>query len=274
MARVYEGEARVAQRILGPVERLIYRLLGIDPSREMGWREYALADAGDQRPQHRGRLPDPAAPGRAARSIPPACPACPPALALNTAISFATNTNWQAYGGESSLSYFTQMLALTVQNFVSAAVGMAVLAAFIRGLHRRSSATIGNAWVDTTRSVLYILLPMSLVLSLAPGVAGRGADVGALQGSDAGPAAAARFVDRDHPDHSPRAGGVPDRDQAAGDQRRRLLQRQFGAPLREPDAVLQPARGGVDPPDSRRRSASPSAGWSRTNARAGRCWRR
>jgi K+-transporting ATPase ATPase A chain len=166
MARVYEGEARAAQRILGPLERLIYRLLGTDPNREMGWREYALAMLGIslvsivvvyliQRLQ--GVLP----------FNPAGFAAVPPALALNTAISFATNTNWQAYGGESSLSYFTQAAALTVQNFVSAAVGMAVLAAFIRGLHRRSSETIGNPWVDTTRSILYILLPMSLVLSLA-----------------------------------------------------------------------------------------------------------
>ena len=166
MARVYEGEAKVAQRILGPVERLIYRLLGIDPNREMAWREYAMAILAIsvlsilivyliQRLQ--GVLPfNPAGFGAVA-----------PALALNTAISFATNTNWQAYGGEMSLSYFTQAAALGVQNFVSAAAGMAVLAAFIRGLHRRSSATIGNAWVDITRSVLYILLPMSLVLSLA-----------------------------------------------------------------------------------------------------------
>ncbi|MFI5210514.1 MAG: potassium-transporting ATPase subunit KdpA, partial [Gemmatimonadales bacterium] len=166
MARVYEGEAKVAQRILGPVERLIYRLLGIDPNREMGWREYALAMLAIsvlsilivyliQRLQ--GVLPfNPAGFGAVA-----------PALALNTAISFATNTNWQAYGGEMSLSYFTQAAALGVQNFISAAAGMAVLAAFIRGLHRRSSATIGNAWVDITRSVLYILLPLSLILSLA-----------------------------------------------------------------------------------------------------------
>jgi len=166
MARVYEGEARVAQRILAPVERLIYRLLGTDPNREMGWREYALAMLAIgllsilivyviQRLQ--GALPlNPARFGTVA-----------PALALNTAISFATNTNWQAYGGEMSLSDFTQAAALGVQNFVSAAAGMAVLAAFIRGLHRRSSATIGNAWVDITRSMLYILLPMSLVLSLA-----------------------------------------------------------------------------------------------------------
>src|SRR5204862_7586240 len=89
-----------------------------------------------------------------------------PDSSFNTATSFATNTNWQGYGGETTLSYLTQMLALTVQNFVSAATGMAVLAAFIRGFARRSAETIGNFWVDMTRSTLYILLPLSFVFSL------------------------------------------------------------------------------------------------------------
>jgi len=165
MARVYTGEARFAQRLLAPVERGFYRLLGIDPGREMGWREYTLAVLAIsmvslamvyaiQRLQ--GVLP----------LNPAGLAGVPAALAFNTAVSFVTNTNWQSYGGETTMSNLTQMLALTVQNFVSAAVGMAVLAAFIRGLHRRSAATLGNAWVDSTRSVLYILLPLATVLSL------------------------------------------------------------------------------------------------------------
>src|SRR2546425_12095687 len=85
-----------------------------------------------------------------------------PDSSFNTAVSFATNTNWQGYGGETTMSYLTQMAALTVQNFVSAATGMATLAAFVRGFARRSAATIGNFWVDLTRTVLYILLPLSL----------------------------------------------------------------------------------------------------------------
>src|SRR5437667_8402124 len=89
-----------------------------------------------------------------------------PDSSFNTAVSFATNTNWQGYGGESTMSYLTQMLALTVQNFVSAAAGMAVLAAMIRGFARRSAQTIGNFWVDMTRTTLYILLPLSFVLAL------------------------------------------------------------------------------------------------------------
>ena len=165
MARVYTGEARLTQRVLGPVERVFYRLLGIDPGREMGWREYTLAVLAIsvvslvavyaiQRLQ--GVLP----------VNPAGLPGVPAFLAFNTAVSFTTNTNWQAYGGETTLSNLTQMLALTVQNFVSAAVGMAVLAALIRGLTRRTASTIGNAWVDITRSVLYILLPLAVVLSL------------------------------------------------------------------------------------------------------------
>src|SRR5437762_5657849 len=89
-----------------------------------------------------------------------------PDSSFNTAVSFATNTNWQGYGGETTMSYLTQMLALTVQNFVSAATGMAVLVAFIRGLARQTVHTIGNFWVDLTRTTLYILLPLSLVLAL------------------------------------------------------------------------------------------------------------
>ncbi len=165
MARVYTGEAKLAQRALAPVERLFYRFLGVDPGKEMGWREYTLAVLAIsavslvavyaiQRLQ--GVLP----------GNPAGFAGVPAALAFNTAMSFVTNTNWQAYGGETTMSNLTQMLALTVQNFVSAAVGMAVLAAFIRGLHRRTASTLGNAWVDVTRSVLYVLLPLAVVLSL------------------------------------------------------------------------------------------------------------
>ncbi|MGE8618876.1 MAG: potassium-transporting ATPase subunit KdpA, partial [Achromobacter spanius] len=147
-------------------ERDIYRLAGIDPQAEMGWKRYAVAVLafnligvamvyGLQRFQ--GMLPlNPAAMG-----------AVTPDSALNTAISFVTNTNWQGYGGEATMSYLTQMLALTVQNFVSAATGIAVLFALIRGLSRHSSATIGNFWADMVRCTMYVLLPLSFVLALA-----------------------------------------------------------------------------------------------------------
>src|SRR5207245_2410291 len=98
---------------------------------------------------------------------PQSFPANSPDLAFNTAASFATNTNWQSYGGETTLSYLSQMLGLTVQNFVSAATGLAVLVALIRGLARRSADTIGNFWVDLTRSTLYVLLPLAFVLAIA-----------------------------------------------------------------------------------------------------------
>ncbi|WP_287814880.1 potassium-transporting ATPase subunit KdpA [Achromobacter sp.] len=149
-----------------PLERGIYRLAGIDPQAEMGWKRYALAVLAFnilgivavyalQRLQ--GLLPlNPAGMG-----------AVSPDSSLNTAISFVANTNWQGYGGESTMSYLTQMLALTVQNFVSAATGIAVLFALIRGLARHCSATVGNFWADMVRSTLYVLLPLSLVLALA-----------------------------------------------------------------------------------------------------------
>lgn len=149
-----------------PLERGIYRLAGIDPRAEMGWKRYALAVLAVsvlgvaavyalQRLQ--GLLPlNPAGLG-----------AVSPDSSLNTAISFVTNTNWQGYGGESTMSYLTQMLAMTVQNFVSAATGISVLFALIRGLARHCSATLGNFWADLVRCTLYLLLPLSLVLALA-----------------------------------------------------------------------------------------------------------
>jgi K+-transporting ATPase ATPase A chain len=152
--------------VLGWLERLTYRAAGIQPSEEMGWKGYALAMLTFnlvgllavyflQRVQ--GVLP----------LNPQGLPGVTADSAFNTAVSFASNTNWQGYGGESTMSYLTQMLALTVQNFVSAASGMATLVALIRGFARRSVDTIGNFWVDLTRTTLYILLPLSVVLALA-----------------------------------------------------------------------------------------------------------
>jgi potassium-transporting ATPase potassium-binding subunit len=166
MAQVYRGASCGLDRVLGPFERWFYRLAGIRPDEEMEWKTYAIAMVlfsaggvlflyGLQRLQDFLPL------------NPQNFGAVPPDLAFNTATSFVTNTNWQAYGGESTLTYLTQMLGLTVQNFVSPATGMAVLVALIRGLARRSAATIGNFWVDLTRSTLYILLPLAVVLALA-----------------------------------------------------------------------------------------------------------
>ena len=165
MARVYEGQSCGLDRALGPVERLIYRLCGVRRHEEMSWKYYALAMLlfnfagllvlyGLQRLQ--AWLP----------LNPQGFGVVTPDSSFNTAVSFASNTNWQGYGGETTMSYLTQMLGLTVQNFVSAAAGMATLAAFIRGLARRSAQTIGNFWVDLTRTTLYILLPLAVVLAL------------------------------------------------------------------------------------------------------------
>jgi K+-transporting ATPase ATPase A chain len=165
MARVYEGRPAVLNRIGGPLERALYKVCGVDPEREMRWTEYALAAMtfnilglltlyALQRLQ--GWLP----------LNPQDLTAVSADSSFNTAVSFATNTNWQGYSGEATMSYLTQMLGLTVQNFVSAATGMAVLVAFIRGFQRASAATIGNFWVDLTRSTLYVLLPLALVLAV------------------------------------------------------------------------------------------------------------
>lgn len=165
MARVYEGRPVLLHRILGPLERLLYRLAGVKPEEEMGWKRYAWATLwfgvlgavvvyATQRLQ--GVLP----------FNPQHFPGVSPDLAFGTATSFASNTNWQSYGGESTMSHLTQMVALTTQNFVSAATGMAVLVALTRGLARKSGTTLGNFWVDLVRTTLYILLPLSIVFAL------------------------------------------------------------------------------------------------------------
>jgi K+-transporting ATPase ATPase A chain len=165
MARVYQGERTFLSPALQPVERFIYRLARIHADEEMDWKTYAIAFllfnlVGILLLYLIQRL----------QSILPLNPqslgAVSPGLAFNTAVSFVTNTNWQSYGGETTMSYLTQMAGLTVQNFLSAATGMVVLIALVRSFARHSAKAIGNFWVDTTRSVLYILIPLSLVLAL------------------------------------------------------------------------------------------------------------
>jgi len=166
MANVFEARPIWPLRLGAPLERWIYRLCGVDSGVEMGWKQYAvglilfnalgaLAVYLLQRcqawlplnPQHFGNLS--------------------PDSAFNTAVSFVTNTNWQAYAGESTMSYLTQMAGLAVQNFLSAASGIVVAIALIRGLARHSARTIGNLWTDLTRATLYVLLPLALLLALA-----------------------------------------------------------------------------------------------------------
>ena len=165
MARVYEGGRTIFDPVLRPLERLLYRFCRIDPQEDMTWQTYTIAMLvftlvgmlllyALQRLQ--GALP----------LNPQGMSAVSPDLSLNTAMSFTTNTNWQNYGGETTMSYLTQMAGLTVKNFVSAAVGLAIMVALIRGLARRTAQAIGNFWADTVRGCLYILLPLSVVLAL------------------------------------------------------------------------------------------------------------
>lgn len=165
IAKIMSGQANVVSHWFGSVERLIYRLCGVQQDQEMGWKQYAfavilfnllgvIAVYGLQRLQDILPL------------NPQAMAAITADSAFNTAISFVTNTNWQGYTPEAAMSYFTQMTGLAVQNFLSAATGLAVAVALIRGFARHSSATIGNFWVDITRSVLYILLPLALLIAV------------------------------------------------------------------------------------------------------------
>ncbi|WP_220814481.1 potassium-transporting ATPase subunit KdpA [Pseudomonas paralcaligenes] len=163
--RAMEGERTLLTPLLRPVERICYRVAGIDPGREQSWKTYALALLAFSLASLaslfailllQGLLP----------LNPQQLPGLEWSLAFNTAVSFVTNTNWQAYSGEASLSYFSQMVGLTVQNFVSPAVGLAVLVAFARGIARKSSNGLGNFWVDLTRATLYGLLPFCVILAL------------------------------------------------------------------------------------------------------------
>src|SRR5579871_1203221 len=168
MAAVFDGRVHY----LGWFERPVYRLLRTSPEHEQTWKRYAgslvvfsavsigvtylimrIQGSLPLNPQHFGQVP--------------------PALSFNTAVSFVTNTNWQNYGGETTMSYVSQIFALTVQQFVSAAVGIAVAIALVRGFARRNSATIGNFWVDITRCLAYILLPIAFVAGII--IVGQGA---------------------------------------------------------------------------------------------------
>lgn len=165
VAKVLDGEQTLWTKLFGPVERLIYRLSGVSAEQDHSWKAYAFAIIvfnllgtlvvfALQRFQN--VLP----------ANPTGMGAVEPTSAFNTALSFATNTNWQGYGGESTMSYLTQMLGLGVQNFLSAATGIAVMAALIRGFRSKQASSLGNAWIDLTRTTLHILLPICLIFSV------------------------------------------------------------------------------------------------------------
>ena len=171
IARVMEGHPTWALRAGAPLERLLYRLGGVDPKAEMGWKRYMIAlllfnalGAVLLYALQRVQLWLPLNPQAFANVSPDS--------SFNTAVSFVTNTNWQGYSGESTMSYLTQMLGLAVQNFLSAATGIAVVIALVRGFVRHTAQSIGNFWADVTRASLYILLPLSVLLALL--LAGQG----------------------------------------------------------------------------------------------------
>ena len=219
--------------VLGPVERLIYWVLRVDPRKEHNWKQYGVAmllfslvtavftygimRLQDYLPWHQYL--------DAAISRTPMTGH----LAFNTALSFTTNTNWQSYGGESTMSYFTQMVGLASHNFMSAAVGIAIAAVLIRGIVRSESKTVGNFWVDLVRIHLYVLLPICLVFAVFLVSQGDGAELQALhRGEHAGPDAGGVGHAAGVADHRAGAGGLAGGHQDAGDQRRRFFQRQRG----------------------------------------------
>ncbi len=165
MSRVWNGERTWLDPVLKPVEAVFYGAAGVDPKRSQGWLGYAGALLAFNLAgfvllyailRLQGVLP----------MNPQGFAGVSPHLAFNTAVSFVTNTNWQAYSGESTMSHLTQLAGLTVQNFLSAAAGIAVAVAFARGFARRGAGQLGNFWVDMTRATLYVLLPISVLFAI------------------------------------------------------------------------------------------------------------
>ena len=222
MTRVFAGERTFLWPVLRPIERAVYWCCGVDEKEEQHWLTYAVAImlfsvAGFvtlyalQRLQW--YLP----------FNPQGQTAVEQSLAFNTSVSFITNTNWQAYSGETTMGYLVQMAGLTVHNFVSAATGIAMALALIRGFVRREAKAIGNFWVDLTRCTLYILIPISVVVGLVLVWQGVPQKSGCLyRGDDAR---------RGEADHRPRPGRLAGDHQGARHQWRRVLQRQLGASL-------------------------------------------
>ncbi len=167
LSRVFDANGKTfLDPIFRPLEKLTYWIFRVDPAKEQGWKQYTFAMlifslVSCLFTYAILRLQDISAAQSAKTSA-----RCRQHLAFNTAVSFTTNTNWQSYGGESTMSYLSQMVALAIHNFFSAAVGIAVAAALVRGIARHSAQTIGNFWVDLTRIIYYLLLPICLVFAI------------------------------------------------------------------------------------------------------------
>ena len=221
MTRVFAGERTFLSPILRPLEKLFYRVAGVDPDEEQRWTTYAIAMllfnlAGFVLLYAMERL-------QASLPLnPQGMTNVAPDLAFNTAVSFVTNTNWQNYGGETTMSYLIQMAGLTVHNFVSAATGIALALVFIRGFSRNSAKTLGNFWADLTRCVLYVLLPIAIV-------AGCSSSGRASRKISAPTPMSQRSKARSRPLR--KAHRLANRDQDARHQWRRLYERQCRAPV-------------------------------------------
>ena len=165
LARVYSGQRTLLRPVISPIERMLYRLAGVKAESEQGWLQYATSFL----VFHALSIAALYALLRLQFVLPVKpqdFPALSPDLALNTAVSFVTNTSWQSYAGEATMSYLSQMAGITAHSFLSAASGMAVAVALIRGFARRRSPTIGNFWVDLSRGTLYVLLPICVLAAL------------------------------------------------------------------------------------------------------------
>ena len=275
MAKVYSNGRAPGDRVFGPIERLIYRICGIDPRRRAAVEDVRDLAALVQRRRGARRLLRAAACSRTCPSTRRTSTAVPPFMALNTSVSFVTNTDWQSYIPESTVSHLTQMTVLGVQNFLSAAIGLTVAVALIRGLARRRSSTIGSFWVDLVRSCVRILLPAVARARGRVPEPGRDRQLPRQHAVQARRHRARAGQGRERPAHrlrrrARRAGRVAGGDQGARHQRRRLLQRQLRPPVREPERLHELLADVLRGARSASASRSRSGRWSATSARAGR----
>jgi K+-transporting ATPase ATPase A chain len=247
--------------VVKPFEKITYKLLGVDSQREQGWKQYTFAMLAFSLVSVVFtyailRLQD------VLPWNPQGLPALSHHLAFNTAVSFTTNTNWQSYGGEATMSYFSQMVGLTFHNFVSAATGIAIAAALVRGIARSSVKTLGNFWVDLVRTTYYLLLPLCAVFAIFL------VSQGMIQNFDAYTKAAT--LGRHGADHRAGPDGLAGRHQDARHERRRLHECQRRASLRKSDAAVELHPDALDLRDRQRIDLLPRPHGEEPGARLGR----